>query len=105
MHIGANQSEVQIRALQLYPKDVTAEDCFFAPVLWAVEQGITNGTSPNTFAPNATCTRGQIGTFLYRDLAPANILAEPTFVHIGQEVAIREGGRTAGTFTVEDIRK
>ena len=35
-------------------------------VAWAVEKGITNGTTPTTFAPDDTCTRGQIVTFLYR---------------------------------------
>ena len=35
-------------------------------VAWAVEQGITNGMSPGKFAPDATCTRGQIVTFLWR---------------------------------------
>jgi len=39
---------------------------YFEPVYWAVEQGITNGTSETTFSPDAECTRGQIVTFLYR---------------------------------------
>lgn len=38
-------------------------------VAWAVEKGITSGTSATTFAPDTTCTRGQIVTFLYRDMA------------------------------------
>ena len=41
---------------------------YYTPVLWAVENGVTNGTSATTFSPNDTCTRGQIVTFLYRDL-------------------------------------
>ena len=35
-------------------------------VVWAVEQGITAGTSADTFSPNANCTRAQIATFLWR---------------------------------------
>lgn len=35
-------------------------------MLWAVEQGITKGTSDTTFTPNATRTRAQIVTFLWR---------------------------------------
>ena len=35
-------------------------------IAWAVEQGITNGTSDTTFSPGSTCTRGQIVTFLWR---------------------------------------
>ncbi len=42
---------------------------YYIPVLWAVENGITNGTGKDTFSPNLTCTRGQIVTFLWRDLA------------------------------------
>ena len=38
-------------------------------VLWAVENGITNGTGMNVFSPNADCTRAQIVTFLWRALA------------------------------------
>ena len=42
---------------------------YYKAVLWAVENGITSGTSPTKFSPNATCTRAQVVTFLYRDLA------------------------------------
>ncbi len=38
-------------------------------VNWALEQGVTSGTSDTTFAPDDTCTRGQIVTFLYRAFA------------------------------------
>lgn len=38
-------------------------------VNWAVEKGVTNGTSATTFSPSDTCTRGQIVTFLYRGFA------------------------------------
>ena len=50
-------------------KDVEKDAYYYEPVLWAVDMGITNGTSETTFAPNATCTRGQIVTFLYRAIA------------------------------------
>ena len=42
-------------------------------VAWAVGAGITNGTSPTTFTPDGTATRGQIAAFLHRfvDLVPA----------------------------------
>ena len=43
-----------------------AADAYYAqPVLWAVQNGITNGTSDYTFSPDQTCTRAQIMTFLY----------------------------------------
>ena len=38
-------------------------------IAWAVQTGITNGTTSTTFSPNNTCTRGQIVTFLYRAIA------------------------------------
>ena len=39
---------------------------YYNAILWAVSKGITTGTSTTTFSPNATCTRGQIVTFLWR---------------------------------------
>lgn len=49
--------------------DVKKSDYFYQASLWAQEQGITAGTSATKFSPNATCTRGQIVTFIYRDMA------------------------------------
>ena len=46
--------------------DVKSTDFFCKPVLWAVEQGITNGLSATEFGPNAACNRAQVVTFLYR---------------------------------------
>lgn len=39
---------------------------YAAPIAWAVERGITTGTSEDTFSPDALCTQGQILTFLWR---------------------------------------
>ena len=49
--------------------DVSAEAEYAQAVAWAVEKEITGGTSAATFAPDNTCTRGQIVTFLYRAFA------------------------------------
>lgn len=49
--------------------DVPADAGYAKAVAWAVKEGITSGTGNNAFSPNATCTRGQIVTFLYRDMA------------------------------------
>ena len=49
--------------------DVNTSEYYGTAVLWAVEKNITKGTSETTFSPEATCTRGQIVTFLYRDMA------------------------------------
>ena len=46
--------------------DVAAGAYYYDAVLWAVEQGITNGTTATTFSPNATVTRAQTVTFLWR---------------------------------------
>ena len=46
--------------------DVKAGSYYYDAVLWAVENGITKGTSDTMFSPDATCTRAQIVTFLYR---------------------------------------
>ena len=59
--------------------DVTDKTSFsYAAILWAFENGVTNGTSETTFSPAAPCTRAQIVTFLYR-----------TF-HVEHSVLVRE---------------
>lgn len=49
--------------------DVPAGADYEQAVNWAVEKGVTAGTSATTFSPDSVCTRGQIVTFLYRGLA------------------------------------
>ena len=46
--------------------DIPAGSYYYDAVLWAVENGITKGTSDTTFSPNMTCTRAQIVAFLWR---------------------------------------
>ena len=50
-------------------KDVNAADWYGPAVLWAVENGITNGMSATEFGVNTICNRAQVVTFLYRTLA------------------------------------
>ncbi len=48
--------------------DVVANSYYEQAVIWALEAGVTSGTSETTFSPDATCTRGQVVTFLWRAL-------------------------------------
>ncbi len=58
--------------------DVKAGSYYYDAVLWAVENGITKGTSDTTFSPDATCSRAQIVTFLWRSQkSPAAGTANP----------------------------
>lgn len=47
-------------------RDVASNAYYYDPVQWAVDRGVTNGTSDTSFSPDQTCTRAQIITFLYR---------------------------------------
>jgi hypothetical protein len=49
--------------------DVASGTYYYNAVLWATQNGITEGMTDTTFAPTADCTRGQAVTFLYRDAA------------------------------------
>ena len=49
--------------------DVPADAEYAQAVAWAVEKDVTAGMTADAFQPNATCSRGQIATFLYRNLA------------------------------------
>ena len=46
--------------------DVAPGSFYYEPVMWAIENGITNGTSANTFGPNDQCMRAHVVTFLWR---------------------------------------
>ena len=47
-------------------EDVLDGSYYYEAVLWAVENGITVGTSATTFSPELTCSRAHIVTFLWR---------------------------------------
>ncbi|MDO4815702.1 MAG: leucine-rich repeat protein [Bacillota bacterium] len=49
--------------------DVNANSVYAPAIMWAVEQGITNGYGANEFRPDMTCTRWHVVTFIFRNLA------------------------------------
>ena len=49
--------------------DVNAGAYYAKAVLWASQTGVTAGLSSTTFGPETTCTRAQVVSFLYRDIA------------------------------------
>lgn len=83
--------------------DVSADAYYYDAVLWAVEKGITSGTSATTFSPDATVTRGQTVTFLYR-AAGAPAVSGGSFADVAADAyyadavswAVKEG-ITSGT--------
>ena len=73
---AAGSPEPETRAMPF--TDVPVGSYYYDAVLWAVENGITKGTSDTTFSPNMTCTRAQIVTFLWRsEKSPAAGTANP----------------------------
>ena len=55
--------------------DVKESDFYYKAVLWAVEKGITNGLTADTFGPFALCNRAQVVTFLYRAMGEPEVTA------------------------------
>ena len=53
--------------------NVPAGQWYTAPVIWASQNGIVNGVSATSFAPDASVTREQIATFLYRYVKPSAV--------------------------------
>ena len=88
-------------------------DFFYKAVLWAVEKGITNGTTATTFSPYAECNRAAVVTFLWRAMGkPEAVSAENPFTDVdvekfyGEAVlwAVEKGitnGMGDGTFGVD----
>ena len=90
--------------------DVKSDAYYYKAVLWAVEKGITVGTTDTTFSPNATCTRAQIVTFLWRDSGSEAVQTAVPFEDVKRGMyyynavtwAVKNGitsGTTATTFS------
>ena len=90
--------------------DVPAGSFYYDAVLWAIESGITKGTSTTTFSPNDTCNRGQIVTFLYRAMKSPEANATNPFQDVAADAyyadavlwAVEKGvttGTSATTFS------
>lgn len=90
--------------------DVKPGDIFYEAVQWAVERGITKGTSNTSFSPFAPCTRGQIVTFLHRSAGSPKVsgacdfsdVSSGSFCHDAVIWASSEGitkGTRAGHFS------
>ncbi len=62
--------------------DVDKDAYYYEALLWAVENGITNGTSDTTFSPDASCTRGQMATFLYRNAKTPSVSGSHDFTDV-----------------------
>ena len=65
--------------------DVKAGSYYYDAVLWAVEQGITKGTSDTMFSPDATCTRAQIVTFLWRANGSPAVSGDSAFTDVAAD--------------------
>ena len=65
--------------------DVKAGSYYYDAVLWAVEQGITKGTSDTMFSPDATCTRAQIVTFLWRANGSPAVSGNSAFTDVASD--------------------
>ena len=70
MPASAVEVEVSFQEIVIEPDnpftDVSTSDYYYDAVLWAVENGVTNGTSATTFGPNMAVSRAQMVTFLWR---------------------------------------
>ena len=64
-------------------KDVTEGIYYYEPVLWAVDKNITTGWKDDEFAPELSCTRGQVVTFLWRAMGkPEPSTTENPFIDV-----------------------
>jgi hypothetical protein len=66
--------------------DVPVNAFFYAPVFWAIDHNVTNGTSANSFSPYAACQRAQVVTFLWRAAGhPEPVSTENPFVDVKED--------------------
>ena len=79
-------------------EDVKVSDYYYKAVLWAIEQGITTGTSAKRFSPDVTCTNAHILTFIWRTMGEVGKTGKGEWYD--DAIAWAEnGGLLDGTFT------
>ena len=86
-------------------KDIYRDTYYYKAVLWAVEEGITDGTSETAFSPDMICTRAQAVTFMWRAAgSPAPVNKEMIFTDVPENAYYYdavlwavENGITTGT--------
>lgn len=90
--------------------DVSPDAYYYDAVLWAVEEGITSGTTATSFSPNSGCTRAQAATFLWRSVGFPADTSSSSFTDVADNAyyadavkwAVANGvtlGTTASTFS------
>ena len=66
--------------------DISENQYYYQPVLWAYENEITTGLKPDKFGPEESCTRGQVVTFLWRAMGePEPTITEHSFVDVAND--------------------
>ncbi len=94
-------------------RDVDPSAYYYDAVQWAVDNGITSGTGATTFSPDATCTRAQMVTFLWRTAGCPVVQRTNPFVDVRSDAyyynavlwAVKNGitaGTSAARFSPED---
>lgn len=72
-------------------EDVSENDYYYKPVLWAVENEITEGTDETHFSPEMDCTRAQVMTFLWRAAGKPEPSSDQTaFVDVPEDAYYRK---------------
>lgn len=93
--------------------DVSADAYYYKAVLWAAEKGITAGSSATTFSPDATVSRGQVATFLWRAAGKPAASQASSFTDISADAYYSDavlwaaekgitGGTSAATFSPDN---
>lgn len=77
--------------------DVSTSSYYNEAVQWAVANGVTSGTSPNAFKPDAPVTRAQVVTFLYRDAGSPSVSGSAFFADVPTNAYYTDAVRWAVT--------
>jgi hypothetical protein len=82
--------------------DLDEEAYYYEALLWAVENGITNGTGETSLSPNATCNRSQMAAFLYRNAKSPAVNGNHSFIDVKSDAYYNDAVIWAAA---EDITK
>ena len=93
VRLDVEPSQMLIYADEGLVEQVAATSPYYDGIEWAVDEGITNGTTAPTFSPSQNCTRAQIITYLWRAAGSTSAKTAPPFPPKSPTISSRPSSR------------
>ena len=104
-HTALQSAPTEVPGNPMTFEDVEDSDYYYDAVRWAVEHGVTEGTSNTTFAPKDFCSRGQVITFLWKAMgSPEPLRITSPFTDVPEDAYYTKARTTSAPASLSSSR-